>query len=120
MTRNRLDLGKNKKPEGDVLMSEKLELIHGSGNIYRDFNRPDADVRQTKALLAAAIIDILEKQDLSTRKAAKLTGIDHSEFVRIRKPDIKRFTIDRLITILNKLDRKVNITIAIETRTQKL
>ncbi|MEW6234924.1 MAG: helix-turn-helix transcriptional regulator [Candidatus Omnitrophota bacterium] len=99
-------------------MSEKMELMHGSGNIYRDFNRPDADVRQTKALLAAAIIDVLETQNLSARKAARLTGIDHSEFVRIRKPDLKRFTIDRLIAILNKLDRKVDITIAVEARSQ--
>ncbi len=97
-------------------MTEKLEIIRGSGNIYNDFNRADADVLQTKALLAAEIIGILEERKLSTRQAAGLTGIDHSEFVRIRKPDLKRFTIDRLISILNKLDQKVEVSFTITNR----
>lgn len=97
-------------------MNEELEVIHGSGNVYRDFNYPDADVRQTKTLLAAEIIRLLDKQNLSTREAAKLTGVDHSDFVRIRKPDLKRFTIDRLITILNKFDQQVNVDVSIVNR----
>lgn len=97
-------------------MTEEIELIYGSGNIFRDFNRPDADVRQAKVLLACEIARVLDKEKLSTREAAKLTGIDHSEFVRIRKPDLKRFTIDRLITILNKLDQDVDVTVRIKSR----
>ena len=31
----------------------------GSGNVYRDFHVPDADVRQLKAVLAAAIMKTL-------------------------------------------------------------
>jgi hypothetical protein len=38
------------------MTDEPLELIHGSGNVYRDFGRPDADVRQLKAMLAVEII----------------------------------------------------------------
>jgi len=99
-------------------MNEELEVIHGSGNVYRDFNYHDADVRQTKALLAAEIARLLEERKLSTRAAAKITGVDHSEFVRIRKPDLKRFTIDRLITILNKFGQQVDINVAITTRSK--
>ncbi len=94
-------------------MTDKLEITRGSGNVYQDFQRPDSDVRQTKALLASEIIGVLEKRELSTRQTAKITGIDHSEFVRIRKPDLKRFTIDRLITILNKLDKNVDVSVTI-------
>lgn len=97
-------------------MSENIEIVRGSGNIYKDFNRPDADVRQTKVLLASEIARVLEKRDLSSRQAEEVTGIDHSEFVRIRKPDLKRFTIDRLITILNKLDQKVDASFTVTAR----
>ena len=38
------------------MKKEPLELIRGSGNIYRDFDVPDADVRQLKAILATEII----------------------------------------------------------------
>jgi predicted XRE-type DNA-binding protein len=97
-------------------MNEEIEIVRGSGNIYRDFNLPDADVRQTKVLLASKIVKVLDERELSSRQAEGLTGVDHSEFIRLRKPDLKRFTIDRLITILNKLGQKVDASFTITTR----
>ena len=82
---------------------EKLEVVHGTGNVFRDLGEPDADVKQLKALLAAEIIRALRTQGLTNRKAAKKTGYSESDFSRIKRPDLKRFTIDRLIAILNKL-----------------
>jgi predicted XRE-type DNA-binding protein len=92
---------------------EKIELVHGSGNVFRDFGDPDADVRQAKALLAANVIAILDDSHLSTRKAQSLTGIDQSDFSRIRNAQLDRFTIDRLMTILNKFDRRVDIKVTV-------
>jgi len=97
-------------------MNEEIEIVRGSGNIYRDFDLPDADVRQTKVLLASKIANVLDERKLSSRQAEGLTGVDHSEFVRLRKPDLKRFTIDRLITILNKLDQNVDVSFTITAR----
>ncbi len=88
-----------------------FEMIRGSGNIYRDFGQPDADVRQAKAILAAQIIGILDDDGLSTRKAQARTGVNQAEFVRIRNAQLRRFTIDRLMTILNKLGCQVDLKI---------
>jgi hypothetical protein len=44
---------------------DKIEVVRGSGNVFRDFGDPDADVRQTKAILAARIIGILDDRALS-------------------------------------------------------
>ena len=88
-----------------------FELIRGSGNSYRDFGHPDADVRQAKAILAAQIIGILDDEGLSTRKAQARTGVNQAEFVRIRNAQLRRFTIDRLMTILNKLGFQVDLKI---------
>lgn len=97
-------------------MNENIEIIRGSGNIFRDFNDPNADVLQAKALLAAKIIGVLDDKKLSTKKAAKITGIEQNVFDRIRQPDLKRFTIDRLISILNKLDQHVEFNIHVIER----
>ena len=35
------------------MKNEPLEVIRGSGNVYRDLGQDDADVKQFKALLAA-------------------------------------------------------------------
>ncbi len=92
---------------------DEVDLVHGSGNVFRDFGDPDADVKQTKGILAAKIIGILDDRNLSTRKAQALTGIDQAEFVRIRNAKLDRFTIDRLMTIINKLDHHVDLQVEV-------
>jgi predicted XRE-type DNA-binding protein len=98
------------------MTDDTSEIVRGSGNVFRDFGYPDADVRQAKALLAAQIIKVLAAEGLSTRQAEARTGIAHSEFVRIRKADLGRFTIDRLVTILGHLGQEVELSINVHPR----
>ena len=37
---------------------DKLELVRGSGNVFRDLGHPNADVEQFKAILAAEILNV--------------------------------------------------------------
>lgn len=97
--------------EGAVTMKDKLETVKGSGNVFRDFGYQNADVEQLKSQLAADIIRILDEQKLSVRKAATKTGFDHADFSRIRNADLGRFTIDRLVTVLNRLNQHVEIKV---------
>lgn len=97
-------------------MSKDIELVRGSGNIYRDFDRPNADLEQARAILAAKIIHILNARKLSTRDAGKLTGVAHSEFSRIRNTQLRRFTLDRMIAILGKLDADIEVSVTFKTR----
>ena len=88
----------------------------GSGNVYRDFNMPDADVRQLKAILAAEIMKTLDKNELSVRKAQRLTGVPAADFSRIRTADLERFSSDRLMMILNKLGSRVEVSVRVKER----
>jgi len=92
---------------------EKIELVHGSGNIYRDFGDPDADVKQMKALLAIEIIKLMDREGLTVRAAHARTGVAAADFSRIRRPDLGRFTVDRLVTILNRLGSQVEVRIKV-------
>ena len=94
----------------------KEEMIRGSGNVYRDFNVPDADVRQFKAILAAEIIKTLDKKELSVRRAQRLTGVPAADFSRIRTADLERFSSDRLMMILNKLGSRVEVSVRVKER----
>lgn len=95
------------------MKKEKLEVIRGSGNVYRDLNVPDADVRQFKALLAAEIIKALDREGLSVRKAHDRTGIAAADFSRIRNADMERFTVDRLMGIINRLGSRVEVAVKV-------
>jgi predicted XRE-type DNA-binding protein len=97
-------------------LDDDCEVIRGSGNVFRDFGYPDADVRQAKALLAAQIIKVLDEEGLSTRQAEARTGVAHSEFVRIRKVNLARFTFDRLVTILGRLGQEVEVSVDVHPR----
>lgn len=89
------------------------EVIRGSGNVFRDFNAPDADAEQLKAILAAEIIKTLDRDGLSVRAAHAKTGIAAADFSRIRNADLGRFTIDRLMTVINRLGARVEVAIKV-------
>lgn len=95
---------------------ELLEIVRGSGNVYRDFGQPDAGLEQARAIIAAKIIDILDERKLSTRDAEKQAGVSHSEFSHIRNAQLRRFTLDRIITILGKLDEDVEVNVTFRPR----
>jgi predicted XRE-type DNA-binding protein len=95
------------------MKKEPLELVRGSGNIYRDFDVPDTDVRQLKAILAAEIIKTLDKKGLSVRKAQSLTGIDAGDFSRVRNADFRRISVERLMTMINGLGSRVEVAVTL-------
>ena len=100
-------------------MNEDIEIVRGSGNVFRDFGHASADVEQTKAILASKIIGVLDDEALSTRQAEAVTGVSHSEFARIRGVKLDRFTIDRMITILNRLHQRVELDVTIRPIPEK-
>ena len=95
------------------MKKEQLDLVRGSGNIYRDFNVADADVRQLKAILAAEIIKTLDRDELSVRKAQALTGIDAGDFSRVRNADFRRISVERLMAMINGLGSRVEVKIKV-------
>jgi predicted XRE-type DNA-binding protein len=95
------------------MRSEKLEVVEGSGNVFRDLNHQNADAEQLKAILAAEIIKALDRERLTVRAAQERTGIAAADFSRIRHADLGRFTVDRLMSIVNRLGSRVEVKIRV-------
>lgn len=93
-------------------MDGNFDIVRGSGNIFPNFGHPNADAEQLKAVLAAQIIRVMDSRELSGRRAAELTGIAAADFSRIRKAKLDRFTIDRLITVLNRFEQRVEVSVS--------
>jgi predicted XRE-type DNA-binding protein len=92
-------------------MSETLEVVRGSGNVFADFGDADADAKQLKAQMAAEIIATLDKQGLTARAGATRAGVDPADIQRIRNGDLSRFTLDRLIRVAYRLGRRVEMKV---------
>ena len=95
------------------MKSEKLDLVRGSGNAFRDLGIENADVLQLKAILAGEIIKTLDREGLTVRAAQVRTGIAAADFSRIRKADLGRFTVDRLMTVISRLGSRVDVTVKV-------
>ena len=81
--------------------AEKLGLVRGSGNVFRDLGREKADLEELKALLAAEIIKTLDRDELTIPEAQARTGFATADFSRIRNADLDTITADRLVSILD-------------------
>jgi predicted XRE-type DNA-binding protein len=95
------------------MTGKKLEVVKGTGNVFRDRGQEHSDLNQFKAILAAEIIKTLDRQKLSVRGAQGRTGIAAADFSRIRNADLKRFTVDRLMLIINRLGSRVQVRIRV-------
>ena len=92
---------------------EKLDLVRGSGNVFRNLEHKNADAEQLKAVLATEIIKALDRDQLSVRAAHARTGIAAADFSRIRTADLGRFTLDRLIAVLNRLGSRIEVKVRV-------
>jgi predicted XRE-type DNA-binding protein len=94
-------------------MKDKLDVVRGSGNVFRDLEHENPDAGQFKAILAAEIIKTLDRQLLTVRAAHARTGVAAADFSRIRNADLGRFTVDRLMSILNRLGSRVEVKVRV-------
>ena len=95
------------------MKSEKLEVVRGSGNVFRDLGHENADAEQFKAILAAEINKARDREHLTVRAAHSRTGTAAADFSRIRNANLGRLTLDRLMSILNRLGSRVEVKVRV-------
>lgn len=97
------------------------EIIErSSGNVFADIGVDDADEMLAKAKLASAILDIIEHRKLTQHQAAKILGTDQAYISKLKRgSELRRFTFDRLMSWLTKLDRNVIVSVKRKTSGQE-
>ncbi len=93
-------------------MSEEIKIEESSGNVFLDigFSEEEAEREQLRIDLAFAIHCLLKELKLTPAKAEKHFGLNPSDVSRIQNGDFD-FDVDKLFTILNQLNRDVEIHI---------
>jgi predicted XRE-type DNA-binding protein len=99
-------------------MTDEIEIEYGSGNVFRDLGLANPEIEQLKAILAAKIIGVLDDLKISVRAAHDMTGFATADFSRVRQGKLSRFTIDRLMAMLDRLDQDVEATVSVQPRRQ--
>jgi predicted XRE-type DNA-binding protein len=84
----------------------------GSGNVFADLGLEDSDELFARAKIGFHVYQILKDKKLPQRKIASLLGIKQPEVSRLMNGHFSRFTTDKLLDFLKRLDRKVTIRIS--------
>jgi predicted XRE-type DNA-binding protein len=88
------------------------EFEEGSGNVYADLGLKDADELLARAKIGFHVQKILKGKKLAQREIASLLGIKQPEVSHLMNGHFSRFTTDKLLDFLRRLERKVTIRIS--------
>ena len=93
-------------------MSEEIKIEESSGNVFLDigFSKEEAEREQLRVDLVVKVYRLLEELKLTPAKAEARFGLNPSDVSRIQKGDLD-FNVDELFTILNQLNRNIEIRI---------
>ena len=89
-----------------------IEHEEGSGNVFADLGLEDADELFTRSRLGFHVYKILTDRQLKQREIAALLGIKQPEVSHLMNGHFSRFTAEKLLDFLKRLDRKVTIRIS--------
>ena len=84
----------------------------GSGNIFTDLGFEDADELYTRTALGIQVMKTIREKGLRQKEAGKLLGLKQPDVSAIMRAKFSRFSQERLIGFLNKLEQKVTIHVS--------
>ncbi len=89
-----------------------IKFEEGSGNVFADLGLKDADQLLARAQIGYHVFKILEDKRLKQREVADLLGIAQPDVSHLMNGHFSRFTTDKLLDFLKRLDRKVTIKVS--------
>lgn len=94
-------------------MKKRADMEHeeGSGNVFADLGLDDADELYARAQLGFHVHKLLVTRKLKQREIADLLGVKQPEASHLMNGHFSRFTTDKLLDFLKRLDQTVSIRI---------
>src|SRR5437764_11939943 len=101
-------------------MTGRISVKRGSGNVFADlgFERPEEEL--LKAQLVREIRDILKRRRLTQAKAAEILGLKQPDVSCLVTGRVQRFSLERLLRCVRRLDRDVTIVTRPKARTRAI
>jgi predicted XRE-type DNA-binding protein len=92
-------------------MSNDKKVTVGSGNVFADLGFANPEEELLKAKLIREIRAIIKRRKLTQAKAATMLGLKQPDVSAIITGRVGKFSIDRLVRCLDRLDYKVDVVI---------
>ena len=89
-----------------------IKFEESSGNVFADLGLKDADRLLARAQIGYHVFKILEEKKLKQREISGILGIAQPDVSHLMNGHFSRFTTDKLLDFLKRLDRKVTIEVS--------
>jgi predicted XRE-type DNA-binding protein len=89
-----------------------IEFEEGSGNIFADLGLENAGELYTRAQIGVHVFKILKDRKLKQREISGILGIAQPDVSHLMNGHFSRFTTDKLLDFLKRLDQKVKIEVS--------
>ena len=90
----------------------KIEFERSTGNVYADLELKEAEELQIRALIGFHIVELLKREDVKQIEIAELLHIKQAEVSHLFNGHFSRFTVDKLLDFLKRMNQKVVIQIS--------
>jgi predicted XRE-type DNA-binding protein len=91
---------------------QNISYTVGSGNVYADLGLDNAEELQARSLIGFYILEILKDKNLKQKEIAILLNVKQAEVSHLMNGHFSRFTTDKLLDFLKKLNYKVTFQIS--------
>jgi predicted XRE-type DNA-binding protein len=91
-------------------MSKDIEVERSSGNVFADLGLPNPAEHLVKATIALAIARTIRERGLTQAQAGEILGLAQPKVSALIRGHLDKFTIDRLMRYMCKLDYDVMIS----------
>jgi predicted XRE-type DNA-binding protein len=92
-------------------MPKRPKIEVSSGNVYADLGFANPELERAKADLAREIRSIIDIRGMTQVAAGDLLGVDQADISRITRGRLGSYSLERLITILSRLNMRVEIRV---------
>ena len=92
--------------------TKHIEFEESSGNVFADLGLEDAEELLVRAQIGFHVATLIENRNLKQREAANLLNIAQPDVSHLMNGHFSRFTTDKLLDFLRRLDQKVTIEIS--------
>ena len=92
-------------------MTTRATVTRGSGNVFADLGFDNPEEELLKAKLVREIRAIIKRRKLTQEKTASLVGLKQPDISAIITGRTGKFSLDRLVRCLDRLDYRVDVIV---------
>src|SRR5208282_794172 len=89
-----------------------IKFEESSGNIFADLGLDNSGELYVRAQIGVHVFKILKEKKLKQREIATILGIAQPDVSHLMNGHFSRFTTDKLLDFLKRLDQKVTIEVS--------